>query len=141
MRDLMPASRFVFAFLLTVFSALAFAQAADLRVSCHLLVRRDGSITQFVPFTERAWHAGRSSWRGRADCNDYSVGIELEGCDDAPYAEAQYTALATALDALRAAYPRIAPDSVVGHRDVAPGRKSDPGPAFDWARLAAARTR
>lgn len=108
---------------------------ADLRVSAHLLVRRDGSVTQFVPFDRRAWHAGRSSWQGRAECNDFSIGIELEGRDDLPYAAVQYQVLARLVGALRRAYPGIAADAVVGHQHVAPGRKTDPGEAFDWARF------
>lgn len=108
-----------------------------LRVSAHLLVRRDGSLVQFVPFDRRAWHAGRSAWRGRSGCNDFAIGIEIEGMDIVPYADAQYAALAGVLPALRAAYPGIAADAVVGHEHVAPGRKTDPGPAFDWQRLRA----
>lgn len=113
-----------------------FASLRGVRVSAHLLVRRDGSLVQFVPFDRRAWHAGRSSWRGRADCNDFSVGIELEGCDTVPYSDHQYAALGAVVAALRAQYPGLAADAVAGHSDVAPGRKRDPGPAFDWGRLA-----
>jgi len=109
-----------------------FEQIRDLRVSSHLLVRRDGEVVQYVPFHRRAWHAGTSSWQGRDRCNDFSVGIELEGTDDAPYGAAQYAMLARLVKALRRRYP-IA--DVVAHSDVAPGRKTDPGPAFDWARL------
>ncbi len=109
-----------------------FATIADLRVSSHLLVRRDGEIMQFVPFHRRAWHAGASAWRGRERCNDYSIGIELEGTDASLYTPAQYRALAQAVAALCHAYPTVSPDRVVGHSDVAPGRKSDPGIAFDW---------
>lgn len=116
-----------------------FAAAAALRVSAHVLVRRDGSLVQFVPFDRRAWHAGASSWRGRPGCNDFSVGVELEGCDETPYAGAQYRALAALLAALRRAYPTLAADAVAGHDEVAPGRKRDPGPAFDWDRVSAAR--
>jgi AmpD protein len=112
-----------------------FATLAGLRVSAHLLVRRDGAIVQFVPVGQRAWHAGRSSWQGREACNDFSVGIELEGSDEAPYEPAQYQALAAAIRALCAAWPTLSPERVVGHSDIAPGRKSDPGPAFDWPRL------
>lgn len=108
---------------------------ADMRVSAHLLVRRDGSVIQFVPFHRRAWHAGRSSWGGRADCNDFSIGIELEGRDDLPYANAQYSTLAQMVSALQRAYPGIGNEAVVGHEHIAPGRKTDPGPAFDWRRL------
>ncbi len=115
-----------------------FRDLAAARVSAHVCVKRDGSLVQFVPFGRRAWHAGASSWAGRRDCNDFSVGIELEGCDDVPYADAQYQRLAALVRALRVAYPTISADGVVGHSDVAPGRKTDPGPAFDWARLQAA---
>ena len=109
-----------------------YAMIADLRVSAHFLVRRDGTLLQFVACSKRAWHAGRSSWRGREGCNDYSVGIELEGTDTLPYAGVQYRMLARLIRALRRRYPAGA---VVGHSDVAPGRKTDPGPAFEWERL------
>jgi len=112
-----------------------FAAIRDVRVAPHLLVRRGGEIVQFVSCLRRAWHAGRSSWRGRVECNDYSVGIELEGDDETPYAEAQYAALARLIPALRDAYPDIGAEGIAGHADVAPGRKTDPGPAFDWDRL------
>jgi len=108
------------------------------RVSSHLLIERDGALTQFVPFDRRAWHAGVSCWNGRAGCNDFSIGIELEGTDHTPYASAQYTALTRVLLALFAAYPGLGPRRIAGHCDVAPGRKTDPGPAFDWGRLHAA---
>jgi AmpD protein len=119
----------------------AFAEVAALRVSSHFLIRRDGSLVQFVPCAKRAWHAGVSSWRGRERCNDFSIGIELEGTDDLPYASAQYATLARLTKALRRRYP-IA--DIAGHSDIAPGRKTDPGPAFDWPRyrrLAAAARR
>ncbi|MFO1408094.1 MAG: 1,6-anhydro-N-acetylmuramyl-L-alanine amidase AmpD [Steroidobacteraceae bacterium] len=109
-----------------------FAGIAGLRVSAHALVRRDGTIVQYVPFHRRAWHAGVSSWRGRERCNDFSVGIELEGTDARPYEQAQYGALARLLAALVRAYPALDPGRIAGHSDVAPGRKSDPGVAFDW---------
>jgi N-acetyl-anhydromuramoyl-L-alanine amidase len=109
-----------------------YATLAGLRVSSHFLVRRDGQFVQFVACTRRAWHAGASAWKGRERCNDFSIGIELEGTDTLPYAGAQYTMLARLVRALRRRYP-IA--DVVGHSDVAPGRKTDPGPAFDWPRL------
>jgi N-acetyl-anhydromuramoyl-L-alanine amidase len=112
-----------------------FASIVDLRVSAHLLLRRDGEIVQYVPFHRRAWHAGVSSWAGRDRCNDYSIGIELEGDDHSPYDSAQYAMLARVIALLCRAYPRISPDRIVGHSDVAPGRKSDPGLAFDWPRL------
>jgi AmpD protein len=111
-----------------------FAEIGDLRVSSHLLVARDGSLTQFVKFTDRAWHAGLSSYDGRVACNDFSIGVELEGSDTLAYEAAQYTALAEAVAALCDAYPRLSPDRVVGHSDISPGRKTDPGPAFDWHR-------
>jgi AmpD protein len=109
-----------------------YATIADLAVSAHFLIRRDGALIQFVPCTERAWHAGASTWKGRARCNDYSIGIEVEGADEVPYTAAQYSTLARLARALQRRYP-IA--DVVGHSDVAPGRKTDPGPAFDWERL------
>jgi AmpD protein len=111
-----------------------FAEIGAMRVSAHLVIRRDGAITQFVRFTERAWHAGNSSFDGRIACNDFSIGIELEGTDTLPYEAVQYAALAEAVAALCAAYPRLSPERVVGHSDIAPGRKTDPGPAFDWPR-------
>lgn len=112
-----------------------FAAIAALRVSAHALVRRDGGIVQYVPFHARAWHAGVSEWRGRAGCNDFSIGIELEGTDDSPYEDSQYAALASLLRALFATYPVLSADRLAGHADVAPGRKTDPGLSFDWARL------
>jgi N-acetyl-anhydromuramoyl-L-alanine amidase len=118
-----------------------FATIAGLRVSAHLLIRRDGGCLQFVPFQRRAWHAGVSSWRGRERCNDFSIGIELEGADDRPYEDAQYEMLASACAALLAAYPALSHDAIVGHEDIAPGRKTDPGPAFDWPRFRAALDR
>jgi AmpD protein len=104
----------------------------DVRVSAHLLIERSGSIVQFVPFDQRAWHAGISYFDGRAHCNDFSIGIELEGTDVLPYEMAQYTALADVLQLLMSHYNRITPERIVGHSDVAPGRKTDPGPFFDW---------
>jgi AmpD protein len=109
-----------------------FAEVQGLRVSSHLLIRRDGSVTQYVPFTDRAWHAGRSSFAGREACNDFSIGIELEGTDTLAYDPAQYRVLADVVAALCAAYPRLSAERLVGHSDIAPGRKTDPGPAFDW---------
>ncbi|MDZ7747837.1 MAG: 1,6-anhydro-N-acetylmuramyl-L-alanine amidase AmpD [Halofilum sp. (in: g-proteobacteria)] len=114
-----------------------FREIAGLHVSAHLLIRRDGELVQYVPFHERAWHAGASSWCGREGCNDFSIGIELEGSDDTPYTDVQYERLAAVVGALATAYPRIGPGRLAGHADVAPGRKTDPGPAFDWERLAA----
>jgi N-acetyl-anhydromuramoyl-L-alanine amidase len=112
-----------------------FATVADLRVSSHLLIRRSGEVVQYVPFHRRAWHAGVSSWAGRERCNDYSIGIELEGADHAPYESAQYAMLARVIALLCRSYRPLSPDRVVGHSDIAPGRKSDPGPSFDWPRL------
>lgn len=112
-----------------------FATVADLRVSAHLLIRRSGEVVQYVPFVRRAWHAGVSSWQGRERCNDYSIGIELEGADHSPYESTQYAMLARVIALLCRAYPRVTPQRIVGHSDVAPGRKSDPGAAFDWPRL------
>jgi AmpD protein len=114
-----------------------FATIADLRVSSHLLVRRDGELVQYVPFGLRAWHAGVSAWQGRERCNDFSIGIELEGTDDEPYESTQYAMLGRVIALLCRAYPALGPDRVVGHSDVAPGRKTDPGIAFDWPRLLA----
>ena len=103
-----------------------------LRVSSHLLVDRLGRATQFVPFAERAWHAGISSWQGREGCNDFAIGIELEGEDQRPYTRAQYQRLRAVLLALLEQYPRLSRGAIVGHQEIAPGRKTDPGPAFDW---------
>lgn len=111
-----------------------YAQIAGLRVSAHFLVRRDGHCLQFVATRKRAWHAGASSWRGRARCNDFSLGIELEGCDSLPFEAAQYETLASLVDLLRRHYSIAA---VVGHAEIAPGRKTDPGPYFDWNGLLA----
>ena len=112
-----------------------FATIAGGRVSAHVLIRRDGEIVQYVPFTQRAWHAGKSEYCGRTACNDFSVGIELEGTDEVPYENAQYEALAALIKALLAAYPSLSRDRIAGHSDIAPGRKTDPGPSFDWPRL------
>jgi len=103
-----------------------------LRVSSHFLIRRDGSLIQFVPCTRRAWHAGVSEWRGRQRCNDFSIGIELEGCDELPFEAAQYRVLARLIRILGRSH---AIEDIVGHSDIAPGRKTDPGPHFDWPRL------
>ncbi len=113
----------------------SFREIAALKVSSHLFIRRNGDVVQYVPLLRRAWHAGKSSFRGRERCNDFSIGIELEGTDDLPYTTAQYRRLATAIRLLRRAVPTLAAAPVVGHSDVAPGRKTDPGPAFNWARL------
>lgn len=112
-----------------------FAEIADRHVSAHLLVRRDGSLTQYVPFHRRAWHAGASSYEGRGPCNDFSIGIELEGADDVPYEDRQYAVLARLITLVCEAYPAHSTARIAGHSEVAPGRKTDPGPAFDWPRL------
>jgi len=109
-----------------------FRQIEGLKVSAHFLVRRDGRVVQFVPVHRRAWHAGVSSWRGRSACNDFSIGVELEGTDDAPFEEAQYLALGELLARLRTALPLR---DLAAHSDVAPGRKTDPGPGFAWDRV------
>jgi N-acetyl-anhydromuramoyl-L-alanine amidase len=111
-----------------------FKEIFELRVSSHYLVRRDGEVVQFVPVERRAWHAGASSWRGRSRCNDFSVGIELEGTEDDAFTDAQYRALSELLRDLRSKFPLR---DVAAHSDVAPGRKTDPGVHFDWARLLA----
>ncbi len=103
-----------------------------LEVSAHLLIDREGQPTQFVPFDQRAWHAGESCFQGRDNCNDFSIGIELEGTDDTPYTEPQYQALALIAGQLLQHYPALQPERIVGHCDIAPGRKTDPGPSFDW---------
>jgi AmpD protein len=110
---------------------------AGLTVSSHLFIRRDGEITQFVPLHARAWHAGVSAFEGRSRVNDFSIGIELEGSDYAPFEEAQYRALAEVTRALQAAYPAITAERIVGHCDIAPDRKTDPGPYFNWTRYRA----
>lgn len=110
-----------------------FAQIADLRVSAHFFIRRDGELVQFVPCTQRAWHAGVSNWQGRERCNDFSLGVEMEGADDQSFAEAQYRTLNRLIGALRSAYPSLL--DVAGHSAIAPGRKTDPGPCFDWERV------
>lgn len=109
-----------------------FREITGMKVSAHFLIRRDGSLTQFVPVFRRAWHAGASSWRGRGACNDFSVGVELEGTDDGPFEEAQYRALEELIARLRGALPLR---DIAAHSDVAPGRKTDPGPGFAWGRV------
>jgi N-acetyl-anhydromuramoyl-L-alanine amidase len=109
-----------------------YAGIAGLRVSAHFVIRRDGGCVQFVPCVKRAWHAGESRWRGRTRCNDFSIGVELEGADDLVFEDAQYDALARLTQGLQKAYP-IA--EIVGHSDIAPDRKTDPGPNFDWPRF------
>jgi AmpD protein len=114
-----------------------FAAIADRKVSSHLLIRRDGEVVQYVSFHRRAWHAGASSYRGRERCNDFSIGIELEGADFIAYQPAQYRALCDVIVQLCATYPALSQERIAGHSDIAPGRKTDPGPAFDWPRLRA----
>lgn len=114
-----------------------FEQIADLRVSAHLLIDRGGAITQFVSFLDRAWHAGVSCFDGRERCNDFSIGIELEGTDTLPYTDRQYSVLAAVSGALMRAYPAITSPRIQGHSDIAPGRKTDPGSSFDWSRFRA----
>ena len=114
-----------------------YAELAGLRVSAHFFIRRDGRVMQFVPVHRRAWHAGVSRHAGREHCNDFSIGIELEGCDDDVFTAAQYAALSTLTQALRRAFPAVHAESIVGHSEIAPGRKTDPGPHFDWARYRA----
>ncbi len=115
-----------------------FAGLIGLTVSAHLCIFRDGLVHQYVPFDQRAWHAGLSRWEGRERCNDFSIGIELEGSDTQPFEDAQYAALVAATLAILERYPRITPARIVGHSDIAPGRKTDPGPCFDWPRFRAA---
>jgi AmpD protein len=109
-----------------------YADIAHLKVSAHLFIRRSGEVIQFVPFQLRAWHAGQSQFEGRERCNDFSIGIELEGCDDVPYAQIQYDQLVAITRLLMQAYPGIVPNRIVGHNMIAPGRKTDPGQTFDW---------
>lgn len=111
-----------------------FETIAELKVSAHLFIERDGKVTQFVPFTARAWHAGNSCFADVADCNNYSIGVELEGTDEIPYTDAQYLALEKVSRQLLLTYPKLTPERITGHSDVSPGRKTDPGPAFDWQR-------
>ncbi|MGH8462348.1 MAG: 1,6-anhydro-N-acetylmuramyl-L-alanine amidase AmpD [Stenotrophobium sp.] len=109
-----------------------FETLRGLEVSAHCCIFRNGDITQYVPFNRRAWHAGKSLYDGRERCNDFSIGIELEGCDDKPFTQAQYRRLLRVTHALLKAYPRMTPSRITGHSDIAPGRKTDPGPHFDW---------
>ena len=115
-----------------------FAEIADLQVSAHLLLHRDGTAIQFVPLEQRAWHAGVSSFCDRERCNDFSIGIELEGSDDTPFSHAQYEALCGLTREIQQRFPAITAERIVGHSDIAPGRKTDPGPCFDWVRYRAA---
>ncbi len=113
----------------------AFAKLSGLRVSAHALINRGGQITQYVSFSKRAWHAGESCWQGRKNFNDFSIGIELEGTDRASYTDAQYTALTQLSLVLMTRWPDICPQRIVGHADIAPERKTDPGAAFQWGRF------
>lgn len=112
-----------------------FAEIHGLKVSAHVLIRRDGSLVQYVPFDRRAWHAGVSCYQGRERCNDFSIGIELEGSVNQVYSDRQYVQLAELVQALLASYPTLSRERIVGHSDIAPGRKADPGPFFAWQRL------
>jgi len=112
-----------------------FSDICRLTVSAHALIRRDGEIIQYVPFQQRAWHAGESNFQGRTRCNDFSIGIELEGCDNTPFEAVQYQRLAQLAHALMHTYPGIDTERITGHSDIAPGRKTDPGPHFDWQQL------
>jgi AmpD protein len=114
-----------------------FVSIGHQRLSAHLLIDRNGGFTQYVPLGKRAWHAGVSEFCGRTACNDFSIGVELEGADEIPYTGLQYSALRDLIGVLSSHFPRLAADRIVGHCDVAPGRKTDPGPAFDWRRLRA----
>lgn len=112
-----------------------FEKIKDLKVSAHALIRRDGHLVQYVPFHERAWHAGLSEYKGRARCNDFSIGIELEGTDETPYTSAQYQTLSALIKGLWQAYPSLQSQQLAGHCDIAPGRKTDPGAYFQWGAL------
>tara|TARA_R110002050_G_scaffold9504_1_gene33273 strand:+ start:427862 stop:428446 length:585 start_codon:yes stop_codon:yes gene_type:complete len=112
-----------------------FEKIADMKVSAHVLIRRDGEIIQYVPFHQRAWHAGVSCWEGRERCNDFTIGIELEGCDDQRFEPQQYRALVEVILCLCRTYPKLTPKTITGHQDIAPDRKTDPGPYFDWVYL------
>jgi len=112
-----------------------YAEIHSLRVSSHLLIRRDGEVVQYVPFHKRAWHAGESQFLGRSVCNDFSIGIEMEGTDCVPFTEKQYASLEMVLQELLDSYPSLSAAAITGHEHIAPGRKTDPGPYFDWQRL------
>ncbi len=118
-----------------------FETICPLRVSSHLLIERSGQVTQFVSFNDRAWHSGRSSFEGRNECNDYAIGIELEGGDNIAYTASQYSKLKEATTVIMEEYALITPSRIVGHSDIAPGRKTDPGPAFDWTRYLSSLTK
>jgi len=112
-----------------------FEAIAEVRVSAHILIRRSGEIIQYVPFHQRAWHAGVSCWDDRQRCNDFTIGIEMEGCDEHDFEQIQYQQLSDVIKTLCNNYPNLSTDAVKGHQDIAPGRKTDPGPHFDWAYL------
>ncbi len=112
-----------------------FQRIYQLKVSAHLLIKRDGEIVQYVPFDKRAWHAGVSNYQGRERCNDFSIGIELEGTESMPYLDVQYKQLNAVIDVLLECYPRLSRQHITGHSDIAPERKTDPGAFFDWSRL------
>ena len=112
-----------------------FGEIHNMEVSSHVFIRRDGEVIQFVPFDKRAWHAGQSCYGERENCNDFSIGIELEGTDDSRYEAVQYERLKQVIETLVSYYPSLELDALVGHSDIAPGRKSDPGPFFDWEKL------
>ena len=112
-----------------------FTGLKNLKVSAHLFLRRDGRLIQFVPLNKRAWHAGDSFFRGQYFCNDFSIGIELEGCDEKNYSKIQYSLLSKVIKGIFRAYPNITIREIAGHSDIAPGRKTDPGPSFDWLKL------
>ena len=113
----------------------AYSDLLDVKVSSHILIRRDGEIIQFVPFNRRAWHAGESSFKGMTGCNDFSIGIELEGTDDTPYSKEQYLVLNSVIDVIHSEYGNL---SLKGHSDISPGRKTDPGSCFDWSKVGSA---
>jgi N-acetyl-anhydromuramoyl-L-alanine amidase len=112
-----------------------FKEIYQLTVSAHVLIKRSGEIVQYVAFDKRAWHAGKSEYKGRERCNDFSIGIELEGTEDTAYTDQQYSQLAAVIELLLQTYPRLSKRRITGHSDIAPGRKTDPGPSFDWQRL------
>jgi N-acetyl-anhydromuramoyl-L-alanine amidase len=114
---------------------LYFKEIYQLTVSAHLLIKRDGSCVQYVPFDKRAWHAGQSNYQGRERCNDFSIGIELEGTESIAYTEEQYQQLASVINILLKTYPKLSRQRITGHSDIAPGRKTDPGASFDWQRI------
>lgn len=114
-----------------------YVELCDIKVSAHVLIRRDGSVIQFVGFNQRAWHAGESCFEGASQCNDFSLGIELEGCDHEVFDDAQYASLGILLNGLMSYYPSLSEERIVGHSDIAPSRKTDPGPNFEWPRLMA----